>query len=243
MQEKKLFQLDPNSKSLAQQVFRTLRTAIFDGTLKSGENLRQENIAKELGVSQTTVRDALNRLVGEGLAARVPYKGVHVILLSSEDLKDIYEMRAILEGIAAREATKHIDAETLAEMRQLLPTSFVTEDQDSVTKAREVNRKFHDLFIQASQRQYLIRMLHQLWNWIDPQMLYSRTTTLEIGVETRVKWGQQDRYQHTRLLEALEAGDSEKANQVATEAVFEAWDNLSTIIFDNQHELTSEKEI
>lgn len=243
MLEKKLFQIDLQSASLAQQVYRTLKTGILSGVLKPGENLRQENIAKELGVSQTTVRDALNQLVGDGLAVRVPYKGVHVATLSATDLQDIYETRAVLEGIAAREAAKHIDEETLDEMRRILPDSFVTDDADSVQQAREVNRQFHELFIRASQRQYLIRILRQLWNWIDPQMLYSRTTTLEIGVETRIKWGQQDLYQHTRLLEALEAGDSEKASQAATEAILEAWDNLATIIFNSQQELAEEQEI
>lgn len=241
MPEKKLFQIDLKSAGLAQQVYRTLRAAILNGTLTPGENLRQENIAIELGVSQTTVRDALNQLVGAGLAVRIPYKGVHVITLSAADLQDIYEIRTVLEGIAAREAAKQINAETLAEMRRILPASFVTENPASVQQAREVNRKFHELVIEASQRQYLIRVLRQLWNWIDPQMLYSRTTTLEIGLETRVKWGQQDRYQHTRLLEALESGDSEKASQAATEAVLEAWDNLATIVFESKREPAKEE--
>jgi DNA-binding GntR family transcriptional regulator len=63
-------------------------------------------------------------------------------------------------------------------------------------------------------------------------MLYSQTMQLEIGLETRLKWGERDRYQHTRLIEALEAGDGELARQVATEAVEEAWNNLAELIFE-----------
>ena len=54
----------------------------------------------------------------------------------------------------------------------------------------------------------------------------------EIGLETRLKWGERDRFQHTRLLEALEAGDGNSACQAATEAVEEAWTNLADLIFE-----------
>ena len=63
-------------------------------------------------------------------------------------------------------------------------------------------------------------------------MLYSKTVKTEIGLETRLKWGERDRFQHTRLLEALEAGDGDLACQAATEAVEEAWDNLAELIFE-----------
>lgn len=222
--------------SLATSVYRALRQAILDEKLKPGEWLRQESLAKELGVSQTTIRDALNQLIGEGLAVRIPYKGVRVVALSPAELKDIYDIRAVLEGLAARNAAEFITEEELHEMRKILPDTIVTRNKNSVSKAREANRRFHEIFIQASQRPYLIRTLRQLWDWIDPLMLYSRTVNTEIGMDTRTKWGERDHYQHTRIVEALEAGNGELASQVVSEAVREAWDNLAELIFntDNQ---------
>jgi DNA-binding GntR family transcriptional regulator len=67
-------------------------------------------------------------------------------------------------------------------------------------------------------------------------MLYSHTVKTEIGLETRLKWGERDRFQHTRLVEALEAGDGELARQVATEAVEEAWNNLAELIFETTND-------
>jgi DNA-binding GntR family transcriptional regulator len=64
-------------------------------------------------------------------------------------------------------------------------------------------------------------------------MLYSRTVETDVGQDTRLKWGLRDRYQHTRLLEALEIGDGELAGQVAMEAVQEAWDNLAEVILND----------
>jgi DNA-binding GntR family transcriptional regulator len=228
--------LQHTKESLAEGIFRVLRKAIVEGELKPGERLRQESLAQEIGVSQTTVRDALNQLVGEGLAVRTPYKGVRVAKLSSAELEDIYEMRAVLEGMAAKSAAKHITSEALQEMRDILSETIVNNDPASIPIAREANRRFHEIFIEASQRRFLIRTLRQILDWIDPLMIYSRPTEPEIGIEIRLKWGERDRYQHTRLLEALEAADGELASQVAIEAVNEAWDNLAELIFANTAE-------
>jgi DNA-binding GntR family transcriptional regulator len=232
MSQRKPIVLQHTKESLAEGVFRTLRKAILEGEFEPGEWLRQENLADELEVSQVTVRDALNQLVGEGLAVRIPYKGVQVVTLSPAELEDIYAMRAVLEGLAAKSAAKNISPEQLQEMRDILPDSIVSNDPESVPKAREANRRFHEIFIEASQRRFIIRTLRQVLDWIDPLMLYSKTVKTEIGLETRLKWGERDRFQHTRLLEALEAGDGDLACQVATEAVEEAWTNLAELIFE-----------
>ena len=232
MPQRKPIVLQHTKESLAEGVFRTLRKAILEGDFEPGEWLRQENLADELEVSQATVRDALNQLVGEGLADRIPYKGVRVATLSPAELEDIYAMRAVLEGLAAKSAAKNITPEQLQEMRDILPDSIVSNDPESVPKAREANKRFHEIFIEASKRRFLIRTLRQILDWIDPLMLYSKTVKTEIGLETRLKWGERDRFQHTRLLEALEASDGDLACQSATEAVEEAWDNLAELIFE-----------
>jgi len=233
MSKREKIQLELRKESLAQGVYRALRNAILDGRIKPGDWLRQESLADELEVSQTTVRDALNQLIGEGLAKRIPYKGVRAVILSSADLEDIYAMRAVLEGIAAEIAAKKITPEQLKEMKVILPNTIVSDDPTSVPIAREANRRFHEIFIEASQRRYLIRVLSQILDWIDPLMLYSQTVKKEIGLETRQKWGERDRFQHQRLLKALEASEGELAKQYATEAVEEAWKNLAELIFDN----------
>lgn len=231
MPKYKTVHLEHHKESLAQGVFQALKNAIIDGTFKPGDRLRQESLAEELDVSQTTVRDALNQLIGERLAVKIPYKGVRVITLSIADLEDIYEMRAVLEGMAARDAAKLISDEELQEMRDIMTDTIVNEDSTSVPKAREANRRFHEIFIEASQRRFLIQVLHQLWHWIDPLMLYSKTEKTEIGQDIRIKWGERDRYQHTRIVAALETGDSDRARQAVVEAVQEAWANLEELIF------------
>jgi DNA-binding GntR family transcriptional regulator len=227
MQTREPIRIEGEPKRLSDAVFDTLRKAITDGKLPPGEWLRQEALAEELGVSQITVREALHRLVGEGLCVRVPYKGVRVIAPSVEDLEDIYAIRGLLEGLAAELAARCISPEELDEMRELLPATVVSADPESVERAREANRDFHEIVIRASHRRFLIQLLRQIWDWFDPLILYARTLKTEGGAEIRERLGEADRHQHTRLLQALEAGNGPRARQVVSEYVDEAWNNLA----------------
>jgi DNA-binding GntR family transcriptional regulator len=230
MQTREPICIEHKPQRLSDAVFKALREAILGGKVALGERLRQESLAQEFGVSQITVRDALNRLVGEGLAVRVPYKGVRAIALSTDDLEDIYAMRGLLEGLAAELAADCITPEELARMRELLPATIVDAAPESVDRARKVNREFHEIAIRASGRRFLIRVLGQIWDWIDPMMLYGRTLAIDQGAEIRARWGEVDLFQHTRLLEALEARDGPWARQVVAEYVEEAWSNLASLI-------------
>jgi DNA-binding GntR family transcriptional regulator len=230
MEAREPIRIQREPQRLFDAVFDTLRRAIIDGKLAPGERLRQEALAEELGVSQITVREALHRLVGEGLCIHIPYKGVRVIAPTLEDLEDILAIRGLLEGLAAELAAGRIAPEQLARMRELLPTTIVDADPISVERAREANREFHEIVIRASERHFLIQILRQIWDWFDPLMVYARTVETEEGTEIRQRLGEADRVQHTRLLEALEAGDGPRARQVVAEYIDEAWNNLASIV-------------
>ena len=204
MSPREPIRIEREPQRLSDAAFEALRKAILDRRLVPGEWLRQEALAKELGVSQITVREALNRLVNEGLCIRVPYKGVRVVAPTLEDLEDIYALRGLLEGLAAELAASRITPEELAQMRELIPATVVDADPKSVERARKANREFHAIAIHASGRRFLIQILRQVWDWIDPLTHYQRTLEAEAGAEIRLRWGERDKIQHTRLLEALD---------------------------------------
>jgi DNA-binding GntR family transcriptional regulator len=241
LQTREPIRIEREPQGLSDAVFEALRKAIRDGRLAPGERLRQEALANELGVSQITVREALNRLVGEGLCIRIPYKGVRVIAPSKGDLEDIYAIRGLLEGLAAELAANQISPEELDQMRELLPATVVGDDPESVARAREANREFHEIVIRSSGRRFLIQILRQIWDWIDPLMVYERTLETDGGTKIRSRWGERDGLQHTRLLEALEAGDGPRARQVAAEYVNEAWRNLSSTIDSSNDKASSDQ--
>jgi DNA-binding GntR family transcriptional regulator len=167
--------------------------------VKPGDWLRQEAIAESCGVSQTTVRDALNRLVLEGLAERMPRKGVRIPYISPDDLKDIYEMRLVAEGLAWQAAAQTISDEELQQMRDLLPYTGTNADPRSVEVTRQKNKEFHMIAIQASRRWTLIHVLTPLLNFNNLRYLLTSSTK-----EVRVADGKRNIADHAELLAALE---------------------------------------
>jgi len=224
--------IEREPQRLSDVVFDTLHKAILTGQLAPGEWLRQEPLAKELGVSQITIREALNRLASEGLCIRVPYKGVRVVSLSLESLEDIYTIRGLLEGLAVELATSRITAQELDKMRELLPATVVKADPASVETAREANYQFHEIPIRTSGRQFLIQILKQVWGWFDPLMVYARTLERDDGAQVRKRWGEADKIQHIQILEALEARDGQRARQATLNHVQGAWNNLRYELYD-----------
>lgn len=194
--------------------YEAICASLSSGEVKPGDWLRQEAIAEAYGVSQVTARDALNRLALEGLAERVPRKGVRIPYISTDDLKDIYEMRLVAEGLAWEAAAQVITDAELQKMRELLPYTGTTADPKSVDVARQKNREFHMVAIQASRRWTLIHVLTPLLNFNNLRYLLTATTA-----ETRVADGQRNIADHTKLLKALEARNSTQTRKLITQHI------------------------
>jgi DNA-binding GntR family transcriptional regulator len=197
-------------RSLTDVVFERLRDAIIDGHLKAGQWLRQEALAQELGVSQMPVREALKRLVAEGLAVRIPYKGVKVVEFSPEDIVDICTVRLVLEGLAVRLATPLITAKDLERLKENLREAESYIGQDQMARRRQLNTDFHLAICQASGRQYLVRLLEMLWRWFPSVVLYEGTFRQK---ELLLARADREMGEHWAILEALERRDAQQAEE------------------------------
>src|SRR5258708_27409017 len=130
-------------KQLHNMVLDRLRDKIMKGELRAGEWLRQERLARELGVSHTPIREALKQLEVEGLVEHVPYRGVRVVEVSMEAVSDIYDMRTVLEGLAARAAAERLTYEELCELKRLHERMMAIDNAttpENVEAIRELNR-------------------------------------------------------------------------------------------------------
>jgi DNA-binding GntR family transcriptional regulator len=161
------FVLDPADgsigNSIAQAVAASLRTKVFDGTLRPGGRLRQEELAEALGVSRQPVREALQRLIAEGLLVKQPDRSVAVRQFSSEAIKENYILRAALESTAARFAAQNRTQLQLIAMRaaHVAMNRAVTEEDSALTI--EFNAQLHRLIHQGSHMPILISLINQLW--------------------------------------------------------------------------------
>jgi DNA-binding GntR family transcriptional regulator len=203
----------PKNSSLANMAYESIREAIITGRIKPGERIGQVELAKQLGVSERTVREALARLVAKGLAVHEPFKGVRVAVLPLDELREVYVMRALLEGRAMELAAGCITAKELQKMRELLPLTVASSATGSVENAQKKNREFHWIPIRASGSRTLARVLEQLWEMMFAyELLYQNPDEVNIS--------QRDFAQHKELLEALEARDGKRAAQINTAHIF-----------------------
>lgn len=201
-------------KQLHNVVIDRLRDMIIQGDLRAGEWLRQERLARELGVSHTPIREALKQLEVEGLVEHVPYRGVRVVEFSIDDVEDIYTMRSALEGLASAAAATHLTDEELVEIRRVheeMVAIAIPTTPESLHSLRELNRQFHRMIIQGSRRSHLMRTLDQIWSW-SPTMLWSQfALATDASTPDRVDADNRD---HEMIVKALEAHNPESAEQL-----------------------------
>lgn len=186
--------------SRSELAYGAIREAIATGHIKPGEWLRQEALAKALNVSHVPVREALVRLVAEGLAVHIPYKGVRAVVLSPSELRDVYEARALLEGFAIELAAKRITHADLVEMRTLLPKVVICESAHPAEKAWKASRRFHLIAVRASGRQHLTGLVEQVLDLTNPYGILTERVKQE-----RLNNEIQELEAHARILENLEA--------------------------------------
>lgn len=197
-------------KPLRDLVLEALREAILNGTLKPRERLMEIQLAEDLGVSRTPVREALRKLELEGFIVMVPRKGAYVADLSIKDIADVFEIRIALEGLAAALAAERITDEELEEMeRHLVEKAEAIKKQD-MSKLIEVDTRFHEALYGASRNERLITIINNLREQIQ------RFRTSSLAMPGRM---QQSLEEHRNIVEAIESRDAALARQTAQEHI------------------------
>ncbi len=166
--EEKLAKMELDSSSLSQQISKALTEAILEGLFSGGEKLIENRLQKVLGVSRSPIREALRDLERKGLVEIIPRKGCFVRNISARDIEEHFPVRAALEGLAAREAMRKMDSETLALLEKTLEGMRQAVHNEDAKTYWACHRTFHELFIDACGNQLLVGLLktlrtHALW--------------------------------------------------------------------------------
>ena len=205
-------------KPLKDEIFDILHKDILSGRYQAGSWLRQEEIATRLGVSATPVREALDLLVSSGLAERVAYRGVRVLKPSSPDILDAYEMRLLLEAVAAHSAAHNAQPEQLKRLGDLVRQGAGLLRLDDLPRSREVSRTLHGAIAQASGNALLHRLYLDVLNAFPDWMLYEHLYRRPELIEESLRSEQRE---HQLIVEALVARDADAAMHRAVEHVVE----------------------
>ena len=193
-----------------------IREAIVDGRLSPGERLKEEELARELGISRTPVREALLILQSEGLVDAAPNRGAVVRSHDADDLEDLYQLRAVLEGYAARRAAANVSEAVVAEL-QASCDRFEGLIEGDVQALVKENLLFHKVILDASRSRRLAELVRKV---IELPLVYRSYIWYSVD-QRRIS-----SHYHRQITRALEAKDGERAELVMKEHVFEARDIL-----------------
>jgi len=203
------------STTIMTHVYKELRIAILQNKVKPGERLVETALAEKLGVSRTPVREALSRLEIEGLIYRTN-RGMVVGDIKKE-IMEIYMLRKLLEGFAARLVCERATDEELEKLEQLCIDHRQNINKLSLDKRSEHDRKFHLYMATISHSSRLSRLIEEYYEYSYVDLttgLYKRKTIKEV------------QQQHITIMEALKERDPDKAEQ----AVHKHLDTIVTLL-------------
>lgn len=181
-------------------VHHALRAAVLDGTLPSGARLVQSDLAQQLGVSTTPVREALRDLATEGLVVLDPHRGAVVRALNIEEVRELYELRMTLEPLMVQRVAASITDERLDRAAEL--HGRMAEPCDPQTWSR-LNRDFHALFSETADSSRLASILTSLRDSAAPYVAMS--------LLARPGQAPQANAEHAEMVTAYRAGDVDRA--------------------------------
>lgn len=189
--------------------YRQILVEIRSGALLPGARLRETELAERFGISRTPVREAIRLLESDGLVAHIPRQGATIRVLDYTEVMELYEMRAVLEGTAARLAAR---AASDMELDELTALNAEMASATQPAAAYELNRQFHMTLLDAAKNRYLVKSVHAL-----------QKTLLILGPTTLVEpmRAQDAVIEHNAILLALRDRDGMRA-ETAMRAHIEA---------------------
>lgn len=212
MMDNKLDSMDDSlaleRKSLKEEIFEVLHKRIIAGKVAPGEWLRQEEISSQLGVSQTPVREALDLLVSSGLAERIPYRGVRVLQLTTEEIVDSYVLRLLLESTAVAATACIRTDEQLEALCQIVEKTEALMSLNDMSMQMQLNREFHHAIVVASGNPLMTKLYevvsHQFPDWMLYEYMFRYPELLQPSLTKEFQ-------EHKAIVEAIAARDSEEA--------------------------------
>jgi DNA-binding GntR family transcriptional regulator len=201
-----------------------LRTLILNRHFRPGERLPQTQLAQELGVSRTPIREALHQLAAEGLVAISAYKGASVAEFSISDLREIYSVRIALEGYAAFLAAQIITEEQLQALESLLGKMQAALNAEDYQTLLALNRKFHTGIYAAAKQD---RLYDMIINYLDMAEIYRR---IFVSLNNR----RDELVKHQDVVTAMRNRDANLAEQLTRSHLLETANALADFLESSQ---------
>jgi DNA-binding GntR family transcriptional regulator len=210
-----------NYKPLREIVFESLREAIINGILEPGERLMEIQLAEEMGVSRTPVREAIRKLELEGFVVMIPRKGAYVAGISMKDIADVFEIRAALESLAAGLAAERITEEELEQLERTLVRNSEVTEINNLDALVDIDTDFHDVLYKASRNVRLVQIISNLREQIQ------RFRKASLSHPGRMKDALEE---HKKMVEAISERNVELAQNLARDHIENAENSMLDVL-------------
>ncbi len=208
--------MDHKPVSLADQVFERLEDDILTGKYQRGATLTENHLSEDMGVSRTPIREAIRRLEQERLI-EISKKGIVILGITNEDIRDIYEIRLRIEGLAAASAAKSKNKENLAELKEALDLQEYYVTKEEPDRIKHMDSRFHELLYRLSGSAVLYDTLLPLHKKVQK----FRQVSVE-NADRAVK----SLSEHRRIFKFIAAHDADGAATAMTEHVKNAMKSI-----------------
>lgn len=198
---------------LREQVAERLRMAIVVGHFKPGERLIERELCDMMGVSRTSLREALRELQADGLITLKPNKGMSVSVLTQDTARSIYEVRQVLEGLAARLFARHATPELMQALRNSVEELALVYENFSAEAFIDVKGRFYDILLEGAGNEVAADMLRRI---------HTRASQLRVLSLSRSERAQESIRELRAFCDALEARDEDLAWELCLDHVQKA---------------------
>ncbi|MGL4799107.1 MAG: GntR family transcriptional regulator [Cellulosilyticaceae bacterium] len=201
-------------------VFQTLRKAILTGELEPGERLMETQLGEKLGVSRTPIREAIRKLELEGLVVMVPRKGAQVAQFTEKDIKDVLEVRAALEALAAKLACKRMDDRSFLRLQLIITEYDYASRENDIDTMIQKDIEFHEAIFNATGNDKLSQFFNNMREQVDRyRIAYIKKTDHNNVIE-----------EHLEILAALKNRDEALSSELATKHIETQCESIMQIV-------------
>ena len=219
-----------DSTSVRERTYEYLKASILSGRLSPGERLAEEHLAKELGISRTPVREALHKLESEGLIKPLPSRGFVAAQDSKDDIEELFEIRAVLEGYALRVICSRIDDALIQRLEETVRKAEEALRAKSLDDVFQWNTRFHDVLHEMIVDRH--RLYHQMVTMRQYVLRYRKNTLQYPDGGERTVDG------HRKILLALRLQDPDLCERVMREHIQQSKKDALQFLFKDSKEVS-----
>lgn len=201
------------SKLISEKIADVLRENIISGTIKGGQKLNENQISTALNVSRPPIREAFRILATQGLITLVPRKGAFVTQLSVEEVREIYQIRSMMESFATTLVIPAIDQKQIYEIQLILKSMEKKIKENNSKDIQKLNLEFHQKIIKMSKNMKLVQLYDSII------LLIRRYQVL--GLSAPISW-KMSLDEHRKIVDAIVAKDVDRAEKLSREHVMAA---------------------